>query len=254
MALTAKSKFLYGIEVTALNNAIDFKTSAGGSVLMATLTIGFYSLTAILNEIKRAMQEVDPSNTYTVTADRTVMGGLENRITIATSGAFLSLLFASGPRTTTTVAPLIGFTVADQTGSTSYTGTSSAGTVLVPDYVGYNYLGTDFMKKVNGAVNISASGVKEAVVFQVQHFWQVQFKYEPQAKVISEWSPFLEWAIQQRLLEFTPEISSPNSFYEGTLEKTSDDGKALGYKMTEMLPNYPFNYDTGLMTFRLNEG
>lgn len=204
-----------------------------------------------MNEIVRALEAADTVNTYTVTADRTVSSGLQNRVTITTSGTYLSLLFGTGPRAASTVAPLIGFTSADHTGATTYTGTSTCGTALVPAYVGYNYLSPDFYQKINGNVNVSASGVKEAVVFQIMKFLQVQFKYEAAADVVTSWEPFFQWAIQQRSFEITPEVTSPSVFYEVTLEKTSDDSKGLGFKMAEMLPNFPFNYDTGLMVFRL---
>jgi len=253
MALKHQSLFLYNLEVTATNSSIDFKISGGGSQLSATLTVGFYSLTSLCTEVVRALTAADPSNTYTCTVNRNVAGGTQNRITISTSGSFLSLLFASGTRTASTAAPLLGFAVADQTGHTTYTGTLTCGTALIPDLVGYNFLSPDFMHKVFGNLSISASGVKEAVIFQVQKFWQVQFKYEPEAKVIVQWTPFLDWVIQQRLLEFTPDVTTPNTFYEGTLETTTDDGKGLGYKMMEMLPNFPFFYDSGLMKFRVNQ-
>lgn len=252
MALRSQSMFLYGFEITEFNSSLDFKASGGGPVLFATLTLGFYSLTALMAEIKRTMQAADPTHVYTVTANRNVLGGKENRVTISTSGTFLSLLFLSGPRTGSNCASIIGFAVSDQTGSTSYTGTSTAGTSITTELTGYNYLSPDFMHTIFGAVNVSSSGIKEAVVFQIQKFWQVQFKYEPEAKWIVEWLPFMDWAIQQRLLEFTPEITSPNIFYEGTLEKTSAEGKGLAFKPMEMLPMFPFNYDTGLMTFRQN--
>lgn len=250
MALRAKSLFLYGFQITTLNRSIDFKTSAGGTEKNATLTLGYYSLTSLLTEIKRAMEAADPANTYTVTADRTISSGNENRVTIATSGSYLSLLFGSGSRAASSVATLIGFSASDQTGSTTYTGTSTAGTAVVSTLNGYNYLSTVHNKKVFGSLNISATGQKEAIVFQVQEFFQVQFKYEPEAKVASDWEGLMEWMIQQRPLDFTPEITSPNTYYECTLERTTYDGKGLGYQFKEMLPQFPFLYDTGIMTFR----
>lgn len=253
MALTTKSLFLYGLQVTDDNKSLDFKISGGGDTLQATLQLGYYSLTDLMEEIERAMTEVDDSNTYTVTADRTISGGTENRVTIATSGGFLSLLFGTGPRAATSVAPLIGFALTDRTGSTSYTGTSTAGTALEPTLYGYNYIPPDMKRKVFGSLNISASGLKEAVVFQVQEFFQVQFKFEPQAFVLSDWTDFMTWAMQQRTLEFTPSIASPNTVYNCTLESTSADGKGLAYSFKEMLPEFPFLYDTGLMTFRIKE-
>ena len=250
MALTAKSLLLYNFQVTSDNRSIDFKSSLLGSEKQATLRLGSYSLSGLMAEVSRAMQEAEPNFEYTVTANRTFNGGTENRVTITTDGTYLDLLFASGTRTTSTAAPLIGFNIVDYTGLTSYTGNSSAGVALIPDLVGYNYLGPNFLRKVFGAVNIAADGSKEAIVFQIQRFLEVQFKYEPQTKADTEWADFFDWGIQQKAFEFTPEISSPTTFYEVTLESTSDDSKALGYRMREMLPQFPFFYDTGLMKMR----
>jgi hypothetical protein len=250
MALTANSLFLYGLQVTESNRSIDFKAASGGPELQATLTLGYYSLTGLLAEVKRAMEEADPANTYTASADRTISSGTQNRVTILTSGSFLSLLFASGTRAASTVAPLLGYTSTDKTGATTYTGSSSAGTVLVSTLVGYNYLPPDMKRKVFGSLNVSATGEKEAIVFQLQQFFQVQFKYEPQATVLLSWAPLIEWMIQQRPLEFTPEITSPSTFIECTLESTSADSKGLAHDWKEMLPNFPFLYDTGVLKFR----
>jgi hypothetical protein len=251
MALQSKSLFLYNLQVTTLNRSIDFKAASGGPTLMATVDLGYYSLTDLMNAIAAAMNAADTTNNYTVTADRTVSGGTQNRVTISTSGTFLSLLFGTGPRIASSIAPLIGFPATDQTGSTHYTGTSSTGTILRPTLYGYNYLPPDRDKKAFGAVNISASGLKEAVVFQIQKFFEVQFMYEPNSFVISDWVPFIEWIIQQRPLEFTPEISSPNTVYNCTLESTDADGEGMALEMKEMLPDYPFTYDTGLLKFRI---
>ena len=250
MALSSKSLFLYGLQVTTLNRSIDFKTSLGGVQLNATLTLGYYSLTDLMKEIKNAFESADPYNTYTVTADRTISGGTQNRVTISTSGSYLSLLFSSGSRNATTIAPLIGFAIADQIGATSYTGITSSGSVVQSTLAGYNYLSTNHIKKVFGSLNVSTTGQKEAVVFQVQEFFEIQFKYEPLIKIDLEWSPLLVWLIQQKPIEFTPEITSPSVFVVCTLEKTGADGKGLGYHLKEMLPNFPNLFDLGLMTFR----
>lgn len=252
MALKAQSMFLYGLEVTANNSSLDFKNSSGGSVLMATLTQGFYSLGGLATEIIKQLQFADPTNTYSVTVDRTIAGGTQNRLSISTSGAFLSLLFGSGPRSASTVAPLIGFTSIDHTGSTSYVGATSCGTILTTEKEGFNYLPVEMDQLIYGNVNVSANGTKEAVVFQIQQFWSVEFRYEPEAKVKTEWLNLNQWMIQQRFFEFTPEITSPTAFYEGTLEKSQKDGKGLGFQFKEMLPNFPFEYQSGPMVFRLN--
>lgn len=250
MALGAKSLFLYGFQVTQANSSIDFRAVALETPRQATLRLGFYSLTSLGEEIKRAMQAVDSTRVYTVTVNRNVAGGLQNRVTISTSGAFFSLLFGSGPRNASTTAPLIGFTSTDQTGFLTYTGTLSAGIVFVPSLPGYNFLQPEFYQKNFGAVNVSASGEKESVVFQIQEFWQVQFKYIPKAEFLSGWNPLMRWMIQQRGIEFTPEVSSPSTFFEGTLESTQQDGKGLMFIGAEMLPSFPNVYDIGLLKFR----
>ncbi len=78
----------------------------------------------------------------------------------------------------------------------------------------------------------------------------MQFKYEPASAVNAGWDPLITWLIQQRNLEFTPEITSPTTFFECTLEKTGADGKGLSHMWKEMLPDFPGLYDSGLLTFR----
>lgn len=230
----------------------------GGAEKQATLSNGFYSVSSLLIEIERAMREADSTFTYTVTADRSYNGGTAARITIATSGSFLSLLFASGTRTATNCATLLGFTATDKTGATSYSGTSTMGSNLSPTLAGYNYNGplgsddTDRMRKVFGAVNVSSNGTKEAVVFQIQKFIEVQFKFI-ENEDIPDWNSFMTWAIQQKPFDFTPEISTPTVFRQCTLEQTSQDGKGLAFKMVEMIPKFPDLYDTGLLKFRIIE-
>lgn len=250
MALRSKSLFLFGFSVTAGNRSIDFKTSPGGIERQATLSLGYYTLGGLLDEVVRAMTAADPANTFTASANRTFAGNTENRVFISTSATFFSLLFGTGSRSASSVAPLIGFNPVDYTGLTSYGGNHSAGTALIPELYGYNYLGPDFMRTNFGSVNIAADGTKEAIVFSIQRFFQVEFRYEPEDKVIAEWAPFFTWMIQQRPLEFTPNITSPTVFYDATLESSSSDMKGLSYAMKEMLPQFPFLYTTGNMKFR----
>lgn len=251
MALSNKSLFLYGLQITPDNASIDFKGAVSDtSPRQATLRTGFYSLSSLAREIKRALQEVDPLRIYTVTVNRTILSGTQNRMTIASNGAFFQLLFQSGPRSASAVATTIGFEIDDYTGLTSYTGGGTAGTRMLPEMIGYSYMSPEFIRKVFGSVNVSASGLKEAIVWSPQKFVEVEFKYEPKTKVVNEWVPFLEWAIRQRPFEFTPEVSSPNVFYEVTLERTDEDGKGLGYRMGEMLPEYPNFYKTGKLVMR----
>jgi len=251
MALKTKSGFLYGYTITDDNCFLDFKTSALGAELTAIIRLGSYGLSELLEEIERALEAADPANSYTVTADRTVSGGTQNRITIATvTGSFLSLLFATGTNAANSIAPTIGFTATDRTGALTYTGTLSTGTYLFPTLIGYTYQPVGSMNRAQGVVNVSASGVKEVVTYSINEFFQVEFRYEPEAKMLTEWNDFFDWAILQAEIEFFEDVANPSNFIRCTLEKTDADGKALGYLMREMLPDFPFFYRTGILQFR----
>lgn len=253
MALTSRSVFLYGYQITELNRSLDFKAANGGLELHATLTLGYYSLTGLLTEVVRAMREADPNNRYTATANRGVSGGLQNRVTISTNGNFLSLLFGTGSRAASSCGSLLGFYSTDRTGATSYEGNISSGTVFSPGLVGYEFTSPDRMTKItSGSVNISASGVTEFVTWGTSQFWQVRFKYINEAE-LSSWISLMTWLINKRPVEFTPEGANYSTFYEGYLESTPAESKGLGYEIKEMLPMVGM-YDTGLMKFRVNGG
>lgn len=251
MALTKQSSFLYGFQITSANSSLDFKNSSGGSTLLATLNTGFYSLQDLMAEVVRAMNAADPANNYSYLIDRTFSSGTQNRVTISTNGAYLDLLFGTGPRLATSIASTIGFTNTDQTGATSYQSTSSAGTILLPSYVGYTYIPPTMMQKMIGSKNVAASGLVETIYFATHQFFQVEFKYEPQAKVLTEWASFMQWAAKGRPIEFTADTTSANTVFNATLDKTSYDSNGMGYQFKEMLPDMPFLYTTGQLTFRI---
>lgn len=250
MSLSSKSLFTYGIQVSSLNNKIDFKSTSGGAELHATLNLGFYSPGGLANQIALQLQTADPNNIYNVTVARDIMGGTQNRITISTNGSYLSLLFSSGVNANISAASLMGFNSVDYTGSTTYSGSSSTGTTFMPDYIGYNYLDDMNQSKLFGAVNVSASGLKEAVTFNIQLFIDVEYKYEPKSKILG-WKNFFTWSIQQRQFDYTPEISNPTNVFNVTLEQTQYEDQGLGYQMNEMLPDYPNCYQTGPLKFRI---
>lgn len=250
MALTAQTVILYGYEVNEFNSSIDFKAAATGATLTATLNFGAYTADQLLLQTKSVMEAADPDNEYFITIDRDINSGTENRVTFQTSGTYFDLLWLTGPRNATSAHALYGFDQLDRTGATAYTGENSSGIVLIPSYFAYTYLGPEFMRTVFGTVSITAGGIKEAIVWQVQEFFQAEFKHQPQTKVIAEWTPFLSWAIQQKPFEFTPMITDPGTYFGATLETTGTDGKGLGYVMAEELPDMPFLYRTGVMKFR----
>lgn len=251
MALKSRSLFIFGLQVSESNRSIDFRIAPGGDEKQATLPIGYYSLSGLLVAIKSALEVADLTNTYTVTADRTVSGGQENRITIATSGSHFELLFATGTRSASAVASLVGFTATDKTGATTYTSTSSAGQTVVSPFPGNAWKSPAVYKKNFGVLNITPTGRKEAIVYSTQRFWQVRFEYIPESQLDS-WVELMTWLISQKEIDFTPEIAFPEVFYQGSLEGTPDDPSGLAFSLNET-PRGTGLYDTGVLKFRVKE-
>lgn len=251
MALTDKSLFLYGYTISNTNQNIPFKILGGGSELTAVVPAGNYTLSTLATAIVSALETADPAHIYTVTINRTLSSNLQNRVTIATNGAFLSILFSSGTTASTSIRDTIGFAHTDRTGALTYTGTLTTGTALQTAWWGFNYQSPDSYQKNLGNVSMSASGLKETISWSIQRFVQVEFKYEAQADMIAYWSPMLIWMSKGLPFEFTPNTNVPATFYACTLEKSSADGKGLGFLMKEMIPDFPFRYTTGALEFRL---
>ena len=62
------------------------------------------------------------------------------------------------------------------------------------------------------------------------------------------WVPFVQWMIQQREFEFTPDITQASTFYPVTLD---DPDSGLSFNFSEMLPDFPGLFQTPLMKFRV---
>jgi len=118
---------------TGVNDTIDF--NIGASNLVATVAAGTYPMglsqadagSTLCKAIYTAIHAAEGSGTYTVTYVPAT--GI---LTIARSTGTFQMKFATGPNTAKTIAPLIGFPVADQTGATSY---ASGATIPVFDHV-----------------------------------------------------------------------------------------------------------------------
>lgn len=107
--------------ITSSNKYINFKESGGGAELTATLTEDTYTADELESAIKAAM-EVPGAETYTVTYDPDT--GLW---TIATAGAYLSVLWLTGTNTANSIGASLGFDVsADDSGALTYTGSGIA--------------------------------------------------------------------------------------------------------------------------------
>lgn len=204
----------FGVEVTPLNRSLDFRATSGGPILMATLRVGLYSLTTLAREIGRAMREVDSTNTYTISIGRDTPG--QARISIETSGDYLDLLFGTGTRSASTVAPLIGFTSTDKTGALAYTGTSGAGLTIVPTYPPYDYQPASSIQDAKQSTNEATDGNLEIVSFSV--FNNFEFKCKQILEGSEEYQKFAalnRWLLRGGPIEFMEDINEPGSFNVG---------------------------------------
>ena len=87
-------------------------------------------------------------------------------------------------------------------------------------------------------------------MFNEQYFIDVEFMYEAKSS-LPAWVSFRDWAISQAPFDFTPEISNPTVFSPVTLEKSPYGEKGMGFLMKEQLPDFPNEYTTGMMNFRV---
>jgi hypothetical protein len=256
MAQFDRALFLYGLDVTDNNKYVNFKTSNLGNEITAVLNIGNYTCTQFMAELKRAVELADGTNTYIFSLDRTINSGSSNRMHVTTSGSYLDILFGTGTNSANSPAVLMGFSNNDYTGSTTYTGFTNAGNILYPDFPTYDYLGPDDIVTNDGVKNISASGIKETIVFAQMYFFQGQWKYVTDFGLStqkSEWQTFLKYATKQLKFEFEPSVQEdPDVYYQCTLESTPGDSNGMGYRLSQMRGEglYRF-YDTGVMKFRV---
>jgi hypothetical protein len=251
-----RALFLYGFDVTDFNKYINFHNAIGGPELTAVLNKGNYTCTEFLAEVKRAMELADGVYKYTWAIDRTLGSGTSNQITVTTTGPHLDLLFGTGTNTATSIRHFIGFDQIDYTGALTYTGSTNGGTILLPDFATWDYLGPDNYITQDGSKQISSYGIKETLVFAKMQFFQGQWKYITNfgsSTQLTEWQTFLQYSTRQLKFEFTPSIyEDPSLFYQCTLESTPGDTNGMGYKLTQMINVglYRF-YDTGVMKFRV---
>lgn len=257
MSITTFSSFYYGYQITSSNLYLNF--NEGGSELTATLTVGDYTLTTLLSEVKSALDTVG-ANTYTVTADRD-----SRKITIASSGGTLSLLVTTGSASGTSAWSLLGFT-SDKTGATSYESDSASGSSYEPQFKLQSYVSKNiFKEKIRSTINESASGRVEVISFGTRSFYEFSIDYitnivQPAVgPIISNESgvsaaeSFMQNVIEKRQVEFHPDKSDTSTFDTLILETTPESGDGTSYRLKERFGDLPFYYSTGILRWRVVE-
>jgi hypothetical protein len=103
-------------EITNSNNTIDFKESALGPELNATVATGKYSVSELETAIKNGL-ESGGSQIYTVAFNSNT-----GTWSITTDGAYLDILFSTGSNVLSSIRDDIGFSDIDYSGNTTYSG------------------------------------------------------------------------------------------------------------------------------------
>jgi hypothetical protein len=258
MALSTKSKFYYGWEVTSSNRYIDFYD--GTDTLQAVLTLGTYTSQELADEVALQLNTL-AGIAFTVSFNRS-----NRRFTIA-SGSNFNLLFATGNQAGNSAASLLGYASSDLTAAMTYTSSSNTGFEYSPQFYLQSYKPTSNNRKaIDAVVNKSASGVIEVVKFGNERFMSCEILFitnnrqdagsiiETDVDAVESYISFIEWATDKGKLEFMPDRSDVTTYQDFILESTDANSDGLDYELIELydrsLPEY---YRSGMLRFRLLE-
>lgn len=255
MAVGTFSTFYYGQAVTNDNFYLNFKEGAGPE-LTAQIEIGSYTLTEFLVAIKTAL-DVAGALTYTVSVDRTT-----RLVTISTTSTF-SLLVTSGSQVGQSIFSLIGFSGADRTAASTYTGNLSCGEEYTTQFKLQDFTHSDdFQEKVDPTVLESASGTVETVNFGTRKLYEMSFKFitdKPGDNVViknnpsgvSDFRSFFQYITQKKKFEFMQDHGIRNTFKKVLLESTPTASNGTAYKMVELVgQNLPGYYEINNVQLR----
>lgn len=253
MGLVTRSKFYYGHSVSGDNNIIEF--SEGGPNLLASITVGDYSLTDYLNEVGVALNEAG-ALTYTVSVDR-----VSRLITISATGTF-ELYPATG--LSGNAFTLLGYTL-DKSGTSSYEADTVTGSEYKPQFLLDVFVPSENSKKRIGSVRKnSASGRPEVVSFGQINFTSMNITYitdidqglnsdaiETDLSGVANARAFMDYITDIKTIEFMRDRNSPNLFEELLLESTRESPSGTDYDLKELFSRGLAEYfETGKLIFR----
>jgi hypothetical protein len=251
------SKWYYGHKVDATNNKLNF--NEGGPELTATFNIGSYTLSNFVIEIKRALEDVG-ALTYTVTVNRST-----RLITIASTSNF-SLLVSTGTNSPTSVFGLVGFTGADRTAASTYTGNIASGFEYAPPFKLQNYVDprrnsqaieSTILEAADGSVQTVSFGNKSFAKMKITYVTDIPMQIPGTMKptgvgTVDELIDFMDYAITKSPMEFMEDEDIPSTFYSVILESTGEEKKGTAYELKELFDkNLPDFYETSLLTMRV---
>lgn len=258
MALSTRSSFYYGHQITEGKTSLDF--DEGGSILTAELNIGYYSLQEFCVEIQRALNEAG-ALTYAVTVNRAT------RIITISAGSNFALRKATGPHSDNGLYDLMGYSGGDLTGASSYTFTNASGSKYLPQFYLLDWVGPDeavdaveasSTETGSGRIEVVTFGQKRSLTFTIDFITDTCFgdqsaiEFNPSGK--ADAILFAKDIIKKGHIEFMPDRNDVDTYYTLLLESTASNRQGIGYRLTEKLnQGLAGYYSTGLLTWRIVE-
>ena len=258
MALSTRSKFYFGHEVTPTAPYVDIDEGSGE--ITATLNPGYYSPQEFVAELQRALNEIG-NLTYAVDFNRTT-----RRITISASGTF-SILGFSGQHAQNDLYAVMGYpALADLTGASLYLLDNPSGYEYLPQFFLLDYVDSEMRQDVaDASTSTTGSGKVEIVRFAIEKFFEFTIDFindycrndessllETNLNGRADAIQFLQDIVKRGHIEFMPDRDDVNDYYTLILETTQASRQGTGYRLTEKAAFIGY-YTTGLLTWRLIE-
>lgn len=256
MALKDYSAFIYGYEVRASNQYINF--SENGIDQIATLVqIGSYTMTSMADAIATALNSAGAYE-YEVTLDRQ-----SRKYTISTVGnENFDLLIFSGNNKSISIFNLIGFTGADLLGANNYESNTESGSIYITQTPLKDF--SDFSKnkeKAEASINSTPSGLTEVIAYSTIERLKLDLplitNYIPQRFIretvtgVEEAEAFMDYAINKKPIEFCYSYKDLNNYVPCILDKTKESSNGVGYELKEKTRQaLPFYYELTGLVFR----
>lgn len=245
------SVFFFGHNIDQTNRLLPFND---GSSKNATLNVGDYTLTEFVTEVQRSLNAAS-SITFTVTVDRST-----RFITVAGDSSFeLNTTSGSGSN----VFSLLGFSGADKSGSTSYTGTIASGSEYKPQFKLQKFVNfDDNQQAVYSSVAKSADGTIELVSFGEEKMMTAEIPFatniaqsggpiENQSNGLDNLRTFMQYITKKRKIEFCPNRDSVNTYFKCILESSEASGMGTGFRLKEYFGSHMGYFSSGVLKFRM---
>ena len=178
-----------------------------------------------------------------------------------------SLLVNTGTHSGTSCFTTIGFTGADRTSASTYSGNNGAGSVYSPQFKLQSYISEeDWQQAADASVNKTASGRIEVVKFGTEKFFQFNIEFANNIAQdckspilnnptgVENLRDFMRYCTTRSPLEFMPDKDTPSTYFKIILEATPDYTNGTGYKLKELYDKGAAGYfETGVCKWRLIE-